>query len=363
MQKRTHTLILIAILAIFQSCMDDNSLWKNQPIPHIQKKAEGVFIINEGNFMYNNASLSYYDIASKEIHNNIFFNVNSTPLGDVAYRMTIKDSLAYIAINNSGKIYVINTNTFELTNKITGFVSPRYISFISNVKGYVSDLYAKTIYIINPENNQIIGNINVNNNNTEFAQHSTEQIIKYNNLIFVNCWSYDNKILVIDTKTDKLIDSIEVPKQPVSMVLDSDNKLWVLTDGGFEGSPYGNEPAALIKINPENLTIERKIKFEKSAFPKSLVTNSRKDTLFFIKKDVYFLPINSPENPKILLESTSDQIFGGYYALGVSPVSSDIYVADALDLMQNGVIYRYKSDLSLLDTFEVGIIPTQLVFK
>ncbi len=343
--------------------MNDNSLWEKQKIIELEKTTKGVFIVNEGNFMYNNSSLSYYNLETKEIYNDIFFNTNSLPLGDVAYRMSIKDSLGYIVVNNSGKIYIINTNTFELIDKITGFTSPRYIEFVDDIKSYVTDLYAKSIYIVNTEKNKIIDQIDVNNNNSQFYQHSTEQMIKYNDLIFVNCWSYDNKILVIDTKTDKLIDSVEVPKQPVSMVLDANNKLWVLTDGGFDGSPYGSEPATLVKINPDNLTIERKIEFEKSDFPKSLVTNSTKDTLFFIKKDVYFLPIISLQEPKILIKSVSSEIFGGFYAVGIDPTTSDVYVADALDLMQNGIVYRYKSDLSPIDTFMVGIIPTQFVFR
>ena len=44
----------------------------------------GLFITNEGNFMYGNASLSYYDIDSMRVENEVFRRTNTIKLGDVA---------------------------------------------------------------------------------------------------------------------------------------------------------------------------------------------------------------------------------------------------------------------------------------
>ena len=125
MLQRIITLVLFIMLSL-SGCMKDDELWDFHRI-RFQEPYRGVFITNEGNFIYGNASLSYYDMETGEVFNDVFFNTNALPIGDVAYSMTIHDSLGYVVVNNSGRIYIINTSTFEYVGKITGFTSPRYM--------------------------------------------------------------------------------------------------------------------------------------------------------------------------------------------------------------------------------------------
>ncbi|HEX7584340.1 MAG TPA: DUF5074 domain-containing protein [Prolixibacteraceae bacterium] len=324
----------------------------------------GVYIVNQGNFMYGNSSLSFYNSETKRVYNDLFQARNGAPLGDVAQSMSIWGNLGFIVVNNSGKIYVVDSRTAEFKGSISGLSSPRYIHFINSEKAYITDLYAKKITIINPHSFQITGQILVNNSKSEFNQHDTEQMVQYKNLVFTNCWSYDNKILVIDSNTDQLVDSIEVFKQPNSLVIDKENKIWVMTDGGFEGSPYGYEQPALLKIDAETREIERSFRFVLGDHPINLCLNPTKDSIFFLNRHVWKMAITDKRLPELpFITSNYVDAYGGFYSLAIDPVSSEIYVGDAIDHRQNGIIYRYAPSGKLVDKFKVGISPGNFAFK
>ncbi len=183
---------------------------------------------------------------------------------------------------------------------------------------------------------------------------STEQMVQYGKYVFVNCWSYQNKILIIDTETDKVCDQIKVGIQPTSLVLDKYNKIWTITDGGYVGSPYGHEAPSLYCIDAETRKIEKQFKFKLGDWPSEVQLNGTRDTLYYINKDIWQMPVTAkhiPIRPFLKYKKTK------YYGLTINPYNGEVYVADAIDYQQNGVIYRYTPKGKLLDKFNVGIIP------
>jgi len=352
----------LPVVLLLQGCMNDDELW--EPEGEMPLSTGGLFIVNEGNFTYGNASLSFYDIEHKEVHHDIFYGINGLPLGDVAHSMAIRDSLGYVVINNSGRIYIIDVRTFEYVGKITGLTSPRYIHFVNDAKAYVTDLYARSIAIVNPQTYEIIGSIPVSNSNSSFFQHSTEQMLQYDKYVYTNCWSYDNQILIIDSEEDRVVDSIEVLKQPNSMVLDRHNSLWVLTDGGFQESPYGYETPGLLRIKAGTRHVEIIHRFEEREKPSELKINGTGDTLYFINNHIFRYMVENASAPELIISSPYSGLApGGYYALEVDPVTSHLYVADAIAHLQRGNIYRFNSTGEPVDTFSAGITPGAFSFN
>ena len=354
---KASALLFIAFLCI-TSCMKLESIDEEQFDSGNIPSGDGLFIVNEGNFMYGTASLSFYVPSEKSVTNEVFARANSLKLGDVAQSMTIYDGRGYIAVNNSGVVFVIDINTFKVTGVIKGLVSPRYIHFVSESKAYITDLYSSSITVFNPVTLEKTTQISTG------GHTSTEQMVQYGKYVFTNCWSYDNKILVIDTDTDQVVDEIEVGLQPTSLVIDKNNKIWTITDGGYEGSPYGWEASALYRIDAETRTVEKKFIFERGDHGSELCINGQGDEIYFINKlSVWRMPVTADMVPvRPFIESPTDRktIF---YGLGVNPLNSEVYIADAIDYQQAGIIYRYSADGELLDNFKVGIIPGGFCFK
>ncbi|MBL56938.1 MAG: cell surface protein [Flavobacteriales bacterium] len=343
--------------------MDDNLLWDQESFN--TSTYSGVFIGNEGNFMADNASLSFYDFDSSKVVNDIFYKANGIRLGDVAQSITIKDNLAYIVMNNSGKIQIMDIDSFTFKGKITGLTSPRHIHFLSDEKAYVSDLYAQAISIINPETKSVIGSINLNNGNSQFLQHSSEKMISWKKYVIVNCWSRDNKILFINSETDQLIDSITVVSQPNSMVIDNQDRLWILSDGGFEGSSYDHVKGALQCYDLSSKAQLFIKEFELDESPGDLIINENQDTLYFINHDVYRIPASLVDTTLELLIKSPYTVgsSGGINGISINPINHEIFISDAVDYSEKGKVYRYNQDGVLIDEFKTGIIPSSFAFK
>ena len=317
---------------------------------------EGVFILNEGNFMYGNSSLSYYDPETGSVENDVYSRVNGEKLGDVGQSMSIRDGKCYLVMNNSREILVIDVNTFGLVGSVTGLTSPRYIHFLSGRKAYVTDLYASRVTIIDPQTCRITGYVDTP------GHASTEQMVQYGKYVFTNCWSYDNKILVIDSEIDEVVDEIEVGIQPVSMTMDRYGKIWVITDGGYDGSPYGWEAPGLYRIDASTREVEEVFRFKKGDSPSEICTDGDGEMLYFINKSVWSMWALDERLPvKPLVAAPSGHSI--FYGLAVDPANSDVYVADAIDYSQPGVVYRFRQDGTAVDTIRVGVTPGAFCFK
>lgn len=349
---------IITILVFLSGCMVDDVI---QTSPIDLYGSRGVFIVNEGNYLYGNSSLCYYDIDTREVISDIFSLANPIPLGDVAYSMYIRNGKGYIVVNNSGCIYVVDANTLLIENTITGLASPRHILFIDDERALVSDLYARGVSIIDLKTNTVVGKISTGGTTLPFYQHATESLVRIGNNVYTNCWSYDNKILVISLQSFSVVDSITVGVQPWAMVKDVENNVWVINDGGYSGNPFGHENPSLMKINSESNELELRFDFPFATDQiGQLATNPAGDSLYYVCNHLYKMKITSthlPDEPIIFKEGRN------FRALSVDPVSGDIYISDAVDFMGEGFVFRYKSNGIPVDTISTGIIPTFFCFN
>ena len=88
------------------------------------------------------------------------------------------------------------------------------------------------------------------------------------------------------------------------------------------------------------------------------------DTLYFINEGVWRIPVNAdllPSQP-FIRQRRGEAQDNRFYALGVHPETSKVYVADAIDYLQNGIVYRFSRECAVLDSVIAGIIPGSFYF-
>lgn len=157
-----------------------------------------------------------------------------------------------------------------------------------------------------------------------------------------------------------MVDELTIGIQPTSLVMDKYNKMWTITDGGYEGSPYGHEAPSLYCIDAETFSVEKQFKFKFGDWPSEVQLNGERDMLYWINNDIWCMDVTAtrvPVRPFIKYQQTL------FYGLTVNPENGDVYVADAIDYQQPGKIYRYDREANLIDEFYVGVIPGAFCWK
>jgi len=341
MKKIITLFILLAVIASCKKTPDYNA--DEYPL------GGGVFILNEGNFLGGNGSLSFYSYDSLKIYNDLFLSVNSRPLGDVPFSMAMREDRVYIVVNNSGKIEIINSVTFESTATINNLISPRNIAFINNSKAYVSSLYSDSVAVIDLFSNSISGYINL--------RRTSEAIVIAGNRAYISNWAGGNEIMVVNTLDNTVVDSIEVGIEPESMVLDRNTRLWVLCTGGWSGT----EAAKLIQIDISTNSILNTFTFPiDQSITSSLTIDSFRQTLYYLDGGVRQMDIALDRLPNIPIIAETGATF---YKLAVNPSNGDIFVTDAVDYSQKGYVIIYKNDGTLISKERADIIPGSMSFK
>jgi YVTN family beta-propeller protein len=311
--------------------------------------ARGVFIVNEGNFMAGNGSLSFYSFDSSKIYNDIFSEANSRPLGDVPNSMVIRNGKVYVVVNNSGKIEVCDARTIKSAGSLSGLDSPRNLLVASGEKAYVTSLFSDSITIINLGTKTVTGSIK--------TRRSTEAAALVSDKAYFSCWYSGNEVLVVNTLNDKLLDSIEVGREPESMVVDKYGKLWVLCSGSYAG----DDLPELVSINTVTDQVDRKYTFpSKDQHPSSLRINTTGDTLYFINGGIFRMPVSDDSLPAEAITEPEGRIF---YKLAVLSPGKGFLATNVVDYQQRGYLLFINSCGQVTDSVRTGIIPGALCFN
>lgn len=352
MTNKAFTLLL-SLAFLISSCSSDDD--NNTIVIPLGDYENGILISHEGNFGQGNASVSFVSNDFMTVENNIFENVNSSPLGDTAQSIAFNGDLAYIVLNVSNTIEIVNRYSFQSVATInTGLNNPRFIAF-ANGKGYVTNWGDGTV-----PTDDYIAVIDVFNNSIESQTISVgegpEEIVAFGNSVYVahqGGFSQNNIVSVIDTGSNA-VSTITVGDVPNSLQLDALGNLWVLCGG--KPAWTGDETAGqLVKINTSDNTFTT-MDFAASEHPNYLSVDNG-NLYYYMSGNVYRM-----DNTATNLPITSE--INGLNFYGMTTNNGVLYGVDAADFTSNGSISAYDlSTNALIDSADLGIIPSGIYFN
>lgn len=322
----------------------------------------GIILLNEGIFGQSNASLDVINDNTFEKTADIFSCVNQKPLGSLGNDMIRVQDTLYISMNGSGIIYKIQLPKFRLLqelrldNSVSSFGASPYKMAEKNGKLYCSSLGNPFLYVIQTANMALLTQIPVEN-----YQYGVHISGKY---AFVACGSYypvttnkNNKLAIIDTETDKLLQYISLPLDNTENVISKGDTIIVNCRGDYTPK---DSASAFFLLNAHTFDIIKAYYFPYTVFSPCLV-----EDYLFAAQDSGILRISliSEKIEKNFLPNASLNLQFGDYVNGIAynKEKSELYFL----LMKNGSnsqIWALDPYMNVLRTFEGGIFAKKLLF-
>lgn len=362
---KNSLLTAFGLLSVFLvSCSKDKPFTPEEQLDPIS----GVYVLNQGDFQANNASLSYIDFLTNKVTVDIYGPANSSDpnkplaLGALGSDMGIYGSLLYVVVNESNKIEILNASTAKIVKTIT-IDQPRYIAFHSG-KAFITS-YTNKVFVLDTISKAITTEIPVGK--------TPEQIVASGNRLYVaNAgWAdaitggeYDNTVSVIDP----------VLLKEESKIVVADNIDRIFADG--KGKVYANSadilnpidwsvltPSRLYRIDTKTNKVDKEYEF--GAF---FMVSNGSDKAYLVSNnykagETTFLEMGL--GTESIKESTvfNELELSNVYGFAIDSENGDLWLSDT-DYSNPGKVYRYNNKLNKVDlTYTVGALPTAFAFK
>jgi len=320
---------------------------------------DSAYVVNEGEFQATSATITLLNVDSSVsvTKNKIFNKTNGWKLGDIAQSMSFHNDKAYIVVNNSQKMEIVDKRSFKSVDVIEGLSYPRQFMGINNEKGYLTDGSSSNgnnahVLVIDLNSYSIADTIEVGK--------GPESMLKMDDKVYVTNlggYSTGETVSVVDSEADTLLENINVAVKPADIASDANGNIWVYCKGTYNTSNYTYN-AKLVKIDSESYETTTYDVGEISSFGNYLMAISpNKETIYYAGPNgIYAMDVNASNIP------ASASIEEVPYGINVHPESGNIFCLVSAG-SSSGYAIRYDAEYNLLDSTKVGINPNSVVFE
>ncbi|MGV3561556.1 DUF5074 domain-containing protein [Larkinella arboricola] len=358
-------LALSLLVALNWSCTKDND--DPMPLPN----GAGVLVINQGNFMDNNGTITYLPPDGSTPTYDIFNQINKRSLTGSLQDYTESDGKGLILVDNTtagqDKVEIIDANTFQslATLKSPEIENPRSAIRVSANKVYIScwDISgnASTGTFFKDPGYIAVVDLTTNTVTRKIpAIKGVETLLLVGNEVFAGSAGDATQLTVIDAINDQLKTGIEIGPNPNPVAVDANGKLWVYSSG------------EMVRINAQTKAIENRLKIGTDlARSASRFRISADKQYFYFVNSYYDAADNYKEKGEVYRFAITDtsvptttpfikRLFSG---MAVEPNSGVIYGGITPSFKQAGYVYRYQATGTLIDSVKAEIAPTVFYFK
>lgn len=227
--------ILSLLAFVFVGCSDDDEKSPDYWVPPLST-TQGAYVLNNGNWDSNDASIAYYDKETGEVSAaNVFESVNDGKyLGNLGQSIFVSGENIYIAVSGSAIIYITDLNCKikkEIVSTRAGqpqepraFTAYGDYVYVTYYDGYLARINKKTLELDSKQ-------VEVGPN--------PEELKIANGKIYVACSggmlspTYHNKIAVVDLKSFTKKHDIEVEINPAKVEVDKSGNIYVISNGNY----------------------------------------------------------------------------------------------------------------------------------
>lgn len=376
-QKRLLPILLLFAIALFGCREEPQTVGSTQTDVTTPEETldsiVGFFLLNQGNYGSNKATLDYFDYATGVYHKNIFAERNPTvvkSLGDIGNDLQIYGSKLYAVINNSNLIEVMELSTAQHITEIA-IPNARYIAFH---EGYAyATSYAGEV-VLNDPNARLgyvakIDTVTMSIVDTCNVGYQPEELVIVDGNIYVAnsggyCSEYDTTVSVIDIATFTETEKITVAPNLHRLEYDDEGHIYVASRGDYYtiaaqtyvidvathevSEPFVTLPCSdMMHTDGQLYVMGSSFSYETFAY-----------NVNYARIDIATQQIATTS----LITDGTDSSITYPYCIAYNAQRGELFVTDAKSFIVPGAIYCFDSNGTLKWQAETGDAPACIAF-
>ena len=348
MKKINLFFIAIVFIVIANSCKKDNNVVTAPP-----KVTTGVYSLNQGNYGYNNTTLTYYDFSTGLPTTDFYKDANGFGLGDTGSDFIIYGGKMYIVMNASGNVAVTDALSAKFIDTVSFTIGGVNLE-PENIIGFGSNVFVSctnnTVAVIDTTSFAITKFITVGANPAQMAISGTNLYVSNTGAF----GTYDSTVSVINLSTLAETSKITVGVNPGYIAADNAGYIYVACTGN-----YGGVGPQLVKVNTNTNTIT------KAADTAVGVIRYYNNNLYVTGG--YF----GVSNVRVLSTTDFSAVKSNFisdgtvvttpYGLDIDNATGDVYVGDAKDYISAGEVFCFNNNGN--QKFSFSTTPTATPIK